>query len=1252
MRWHDDNKESANGLAAVSGTGPKGNNDTGCTPAGGKLDTRWTPLGASSRQGQRLQTAPQSLSAAQLYALSVPNALLGGGNDRVAVQNARNPLLLSYQDEEPKARKRTGPKARGKTEATNRAVRGYLEDGLGWLKGYPAAEAVVDGMAAPAEGEGLTMHWRTASKGSSWRGLEVNRELLRTSFYTLRGAHRKFPHALERVVGDVQAWSDRQEARLREVQRVIHDGERLLGSPPAPSTGVDLRVELEWLAWGDAGEQARMQEALRRWGAALAQVASSLGAPKARRLALEVLTTRQDLSALERLRPLLSSAMAYSVVTHAGAATDTISSLAKRNLLKGDSPPDASAIAPSTRVRPIGAQVVDFLLAESDPQARGLVLACVCPIRCEEWESWWAAAELCRKHAEKLKGLLAQSSKQSSKKSPHAAALAALVREAALEASARQPRGICIESLHQTVRPGLQRLPASTVPKVLRCLAQVPDAGCSPLVATEEILQSALRHLFDASERRRADLIDGLADRLDSSAGLAMTPDQRLCFAHVVMQDLIEFEWSAHDVPWERRDTVLDAALLICSADVPDEWTKEFVTSYRIGAAFEGYAAEVQDPARLAALVLQRSEDVTWNIATVAARFACERDPSATGTVAVLPFTALRDTLGDADAWNAWSAANQRDNRGVTELAKISRSGVLRKELRQAAAAAVPPHELTRFAALYARAKVNAAPSAASPPDPLPLGEDAWAALCAWIPEPLHAATARFLAHGPSSGLAKAFGPALVDPGDIVEEHAAIEARLQSSELAATKRSALELRRDSLSQRLDRSLTLESSEVARLQERLHARAVRARFRRWLTKLQDAVLAQLPLGAQAAIDLATDRQADLVISGLSSLPNSVRDLSYRLLHARSGDKPWDLRDDPANAEWCARAAEHGLNLSRWFSDAEFEVAPPSEGAALRFALEDDPLEVMKMGLWFDTCLSPGDINYFSTVANAADANKRLLVGRDENGTAQARCLFAITEQWHLLGFHVYAHENRQWAEQTITGILQTVSDAVGAGIAPRGKVATLVATKWYDDGPHDLTSQLETLGPNGELTKRLESAPPASAFDLVTESLSAPLVEVALELILRSPVIQQSGARIASFAPLLTTCRLPRHFALNLIFQLALAEESAPGEPGVKELALAMIDRLCKGKSPARLNLDVHEAISLAQTLRRLGQSGQVLQVLRKQRDPYEANRVQRETALAFAAMGRSEAAARIWRSLHQAGDAEATAHLKSTGNLP
>lgn len=177
-----------------------------------------------------------------------------------------------------------------------------------------------------------------------------------------------------------------------------------------------------------------------------------------------------------------------------------------------------------------------------------------------------------------------------------------------------------------------------------------------------------------------------------------------------------------------------------------------------------------------------------------------------------------------------------------------------------------------------------------------------------------------------------------------------------------------------------------------------------------------------------------------------------ELKGLLRAAASGDAAaWRLRL-PGNAGWLARAAAR--------LDAEAWLAPPTHafpwrGAACTLAAERDPLQALRMGLPFDSCLAIDDgCNRHSAIINALDANKWVIYLRDSRGRILARQLIAVSSDWRLVGYRVYTSIG------TADGLIDAFNEYAralaaqcGIELADSGVPETLNGREWYDDGTH-------------------------------------------------------------------------------------------------------------------------------------------------------------------------------------------------------
>ncbi|MDQ2686720.1 MAG: hypothetical protein M3Y28_02520 [Armatimonadota bacterium] len=182
----------------------------------------------------------------------------------------------------------------------------------------------------------------------------------------------------------------------------------------------------------------------------------------------------------------------------------------------------------------------------------------------------------------------------------------------------------------------------------------------------------------------------------------------------------------------------------------------------------------------------------------------------------------------------------------------------------------------------------------------------------------------------------------------------------------------------------------------------------------------------------------------------------RRLLRRLLRAHlAGERDW-REQHPANRAFLERARARGTNTDAWLSEYRrryrCESAP---GKTVHLHLERDPLHILQMGNYFDTCLSFGGFNAFSTVANACELNKRVVYARDGFGRIVGRKLIGINTEGELVGFHTYAALTDETGSRAVRAIMRRYvarfAADCGLTLSETGTVPTLLAEAWYDDG---------------------------------------------------------------------------------------------------------------------------------------------------------------------------------------------------------
>ena len=167
----------------------------------------------------------------------------------------------------------------------------------------------------------------------------------------------------------------------------------------------------------------------------------------------------------------------------------------------------------------------------------------------------------------------------------------------------------------------------------------------------------------------------------------------------------------------------------------------------------------------------------------------------------------------------------------------------------------------------------------------------------------------------------------------------------------------------------------------------------------------------------------------------------------LRHEAAGDADW-RGQLPGNARFLRELEKRGVDTA--FYQSEFGR---SHGE-LWLWIENQPLGILQMGNRFNTCLSRGGCNAFAGIVNAIELNKRVVYARDKKGNIVARQLWAISEDYQLVGFDVYstyAADERAGLEAHFEAHARAWARGCGLEMADEGEIEKLVAPEWYDDG---------------------------------------------------------------------------------------------------------------------------------------------------------------------------------------------------------
>ena len=343
----------------------------------------------------------------------------------------------------------------------------------------------------------------------------------------------------------------------------------------------------------------------------------------------------------------------------------------------------------------------------------------------------------------------------------------------------------------------------------------------------------------------------------------------------------------------------------------------------------------------------------------------------------------------------------------------------------------------------------------------------------------------------------------------------------------------------------------------RLGHRLLRRTRREVLRRWERQLKGDLRTELAalLEIEETPEPFLEPRSLRIIAALLELKKPYRDLGLRLLRKRCGPPPWDLHEHPANRAFVDGLTGHGIDVRPWLEPETFVF--DVEERTLTLSFERDPLEIFFMGGHFATCLSPGEFNFFSVVANAADVNKRVVYARDEQQRIVGRCLLALSDRGEILAFEPFCHDPELGFGDMMGEVVNTLARQMRSVVAIRSRVSCLLAPDWYDDGPRDLGRRFVFLEEGSDFRSSLASLEPAGLPEVLARVFEPlPLNALTLPLIVELPEVEARPELILPLLPAVERCKGLASSTLLLAARLARrAGASAFSEQVVRRRAV-------------------------------------------------------------------------------------------------
>lgn len=338
----------------------------------------------------------------------------------------------------------------------------------------------------------------------------------------------------------------------------------------------------------------------------------------------------------------------------------------------------------------------------------------------------------------------------------------------------------------------------------------------------------------------------------------------------------------------------------------------------------------------------------------------------------------------------------------------------------------------------------------------------------------------------------------------------AIETKLVSTpDIHAQQR--LSTRLIHLKTRLTQPPELTRTRLQQLDKKLHRAALQDLFQRWLQECNQSVKHHLQKKFYLKHPIPTawlnnPTYFDL-LNALGRFSESERQLAGLLLQAELQGN-YCLLDEPANQEWLSTMQRKGLNLTAWLEPLSLTPTIDPKHPPLTFRWAHSLFEVLQMGSYFRTCLSMNHCNFYSTLSNAADINKRVLYACDAKGVIQGRCLLAITDQGYLVSFKPYSHLPAQIFQKALLPVIEYLEQQLNTRYCAGGKISTLVSQRWYDDGLVLLHNH-EGLKRFMTFRKQLKTLAPETIVNAYLHAISPqPLNEMAIENLLLLPELTE------------------------------------------------------------------------------------------------------------------------------------------------
>jgi len=180
----------------------------------------------------------------------------------------------------------------------------------------------------------------------------------------------------------------------------------------------------------------------------------------------------------------------------------------------------------------------------------------------------------------------------------------------------------------------------------------------------------------------------------------------------------------------------------------------------------------------------------------------------------------------------------------------------------------------------------------------------------------------------------------------------------------------------------------------------------------------------------------------------------RILRKLMINAAGNDFQW-IYYHPKNIQFL-KSLPASFDRDTWISppDVTFKIG----NKTYKIEAERNLLKILHMGNYFGSCLSVGDMNDFSTIANAVEINKQVLWIKNSKGKIVGRKLIVLNQFGELYGFNSYGaalkSQNPQpWYKIIFDLYCLKLMKLCNGNLCNKRKEEDqmVLFSKWYDDG---------------------------------------------------------------------------------------------------------------------------------------------------------------------------------------------------------